>query len=461
MLRSFLAFILLVAAASPAVATDRVVAVTSDYSVSGSVSVVDVLPPWSVDADVASVHSDAVGRERDGLIYILNRLAADNIQVLDPDDGFATLRQFSVGPGSNPEDIAFVTDSRAYVSRYESTWLYEVDPSAGTVVDSVDLSGFADADGLPEMSGLAYAAGRLFVALQRIDRDVYWTPVPPSYLAVVDPATNTLVDADPGTPGTQGIELSATNPYGEILVDEATGHLLVPESGRWGALDGGIEIIDPGTMSSLGFATTEAELGGDLNDVTCSVGNRAHAMISVTTPDWESFVVAWDTSTGALIDEVYRPGGWTVADIEAHPGSAQLFVCDRSYTDPGVRVFDAGTGEEKTSGPIFVGLPPHDLVLLGSEVTDVADVPVRNRFRAQPNPTAGSTSLMLDGPVAEKTTVSIFDVSGRRVASVTVARGSASAVWDGKDADGRRVASGVYFARTRGAPQAAKVVVLR
>ena len=65
--------------------------------------------------------------------------------------------------------------------------------------------------------------GFLFIAVQRLDRDYYWVPVPPSCLAVIDTATNTLVDVDGTTPGVQGIELPSTNPYRDIHVDETTG----------------------------------------------------------------------------------------------------------------------------------------------------------------------------------------------------------------------------------------------
>jgi len=430
--------------------TDLVVAVTSDYSVSGSVSTIDVIPPWSVDTGVASVHSDAVGREHNGLVYVVNKLYADNIQVLDPEDAFSTVRQFSVGPGSNPQDIAFVSDTRAYVSRYESVWMLEVDPTTGAVTDSIDLSSFADLDGTPEMAGVAYAGGYVFVAIQRIDRDVYWTPVPPSYLAVIDPVTNALVDVDPDTPGTQSIELEATNPYGELLVDGSSGLLFVPESGDWGALDGGVEIIDPATLTSLGFATTEAALGGDINDVTLDVGGRAHATISVASPSWESYVVAWDVSSGALLEEVYRPGGWSVADIEVHAGSAQLFVSDRTYTEPGVRVFDAVSGDEKTTAPIFTGLPPHDLVLLGSDVTHVTAGLGGRALLAWPNPTMEGVSFALSSVPVADAAVKVFDVAGRLVAELPVPTGRAECRWNGRDELGHRVASGVYFARTDG-----------
>ncbi|MBD3367274.1 MAG: hypothetical protein GF405_03730 [Candidatus Eisenbacteria bacterium] len=460
MTRIVLTLALLALACRPAASSDTVVAVTSDYSVSGSVSTVGVIPPWGVDQGVASVHSDAVARERGGLIYVVNKLYADNIQVLDPASGFSTVRQFSVGPGTNPQDIAFVSDTRAYVSRYESTHVVEVDPTTGTVTDSVDLSALADADGLPEMSGMAVSNGYVLVAVQRIDRDVYWTPVPPSYLAVIDPDTNTLVDTDPAEPGVQSIELSATNPYGELHVDPATGHLIVPLSGHWGVLDGGVEVIDPSTFSSLGFLTTEAQLQGDINDIALGTAERAHAMISVTSPAWESFVVAWNRASGALIGDVYRPGGWNIADVEVHDGTGQLFVSDRSYTDPGVRVFDAATGAEQTAGALFVGLPPHDLVVLGSDVTGVADAGGAS-LRVWPNPSAGPVRLEVDATVRAGTPIDIYDVAGRHVARLSIERGATGVRWDGRDAAGRRVSSGVYFARAAGTASLTKVVVVR
>ena len=54
-----------------------------------------------------------------GRIYVVNRLNADNIQIIDPQQGYTTPAnaQVSVGNGSNPQDIAFVNATKAYVSR--------------------------------------------------------------------------------------------------------------------------------------------------------------------------------------------------------------------------------------------------------------------------------------------------------------------------------------------------------
>jgi len=458
---------------APSAATpdlDYVFVVTSDYEVSGQVSTVDVLAPWSVDESLASVHSDAVAREHGGLIYVVNRLYQDNIQVLDPDQGFATVRQFSVGPGSNPQDIAFVSPSRAYVSRYEEASLYEVDPRTGDVTDSIDLSAFADADGIPEMGQMAVWGDRLFVAIQRLDRDYFWLPTAPSYLAVIDTGTNELIDADPTTPGVQGITLAKLNPSTEILEDPAADVLYVGESGKWGVLDGGIEVIDPASLGSLGLVTTEAELGGEINDFTLPIEGRAHAVVSVSSPSWEAFCIAFDWETGAKIEDVWRPGGFNITDTEVHEGAWELFVSDRTYENPGVRVFDASDGSQLTSSPLDVGLPPHDLLVVGEEIVGVSEgvAPPRSSFglAVSPNPCRASASVAFTLPASGESVVGVYDVAGRLVSELhsgrTAAEGS-RVLWKGTDASGRPVASGVYFVRLLfgGRTETAKVLLVR
>lgn len=468
--RSTAALLLTVAAfavVSPeaALGASEVFCITSDYSVSGSFSTLSILPPWSVEVGIGGVHSDAVARSHGGLVYVVNRLYGDNIQVLDPSDGYATTLQFSVGPGSGPRDIAFTEGGRAYVSRYESRWLYEVDVRAGTVVDSVDLGCFADGDGLPEMACMASVDGMIFVALQRLDRDYYWTPVEPSLIAVIDAATNELVDVDESEPGVQAIALTATNPYTEILVDDQSGIIYVGEAGLWGASDGVIEAVDASTLASAGIVVTEGDLGGDIKDFTLPVDGGAFAVVSTSTPEWESYCVSFDWQTGDA-ETVWRPGGFTVEDIELHEASGQLFLCDRSYALPGVRVFDLA-GEELTPGPLDVGLPPHDLLLVDPVWTGAPEeMPGSGFATAVPNPCRDRASLSFAAPTSGDVTLEIFDVSGRLVARRRAGRlpaGRASLNWDCRDDGGNRAASGVYLARVSGDSWSAraKLVVLR
>jgi len=452
---------------------DYVLAVTSDYEVSGQVATVDVFPMWTVEANVSPVHSDAEARWHDGLVYIVNRLYGDNIQVLDPAQGFATVRQFSVGPGTNPVDLALVSAEKAYVSRKESAWLLEVDTTTGARTDSIDLSAFADGDGIPEMDGLAIRGGYLFVALQRLDRDYYWNPVPPSYLVIIDTNTNEIVDPDPHVPGVPAITLTGLNPYRTLHLDGDD--LYVAESGAWGSLDGGIERVDTGSLTPEGFVTTESQLGGDLYDFTLPIGGRAHAVVASFSGGYEQFCVSFDWSTGAKIADVWRPGGYDVMDIETHPGTAQLFLADRVYTNPGVRVFDANDDSQLTTSPLNVGLPPHDLLVIGDAVTGASGAATASlSLSATPNPArvGGGIEFALSGGAGDGagrpspppgSNLCVYDASGRRVREVRAAT-EGTFRWDGRDGSGAEVSSGVYFARFSVAGEAtaqAKVVLLR
>ena len=180
---------------------------TTDYS-SGSVSCVD-LSSRTVHRDVATVFSDARMRVSDGLVYVINRFGQDNIQVLDPARGFATLRQFSVGNGSNPQDLCIVSPTKAYVTRLASPRLLVVNPATGDSLGAVSLAAFADADGIPEMDRMILVGDRLFVSLERLSN---FQPTDTSLVAVVDVVADTVVDADPIAPGTQAIVLPGLNP---------------------------------------------------------------------------------------------------------------------------------------------------------------------------------------------------------------------------------------------------------
>jgi subtilisin family serine protease len=69
--------------------------------------------------------------------------------------------------------------------------------------------------------------------------------------------------------------------------------------------------------------------------------------------------------------------------------------------------------------------------------------------RALPNPTGGSVRIELSGGSLPATIeVRIYDGAGRLIRSVG-GEGEAPLIWDGRDASGRPVPSGVYHARLR------------
>ncbi len=301
------------------------------------------------------VHSDAVPRVFGGLVYVVNRFGADNIQVLDPGRDFETRFQCSTGNGSNPHDIAFVDAQKAYVSLYQETDLLIVNPSAASdcsdfVLGRVDLSAFADKDGIPEMDQMAIVGGKLYVALQHLDRNNFFQPAEAGEIAIVDVAT----DAVEGS-----ITLSGTNPVESTKGLPVSGDSLVlGETGSFGVNDGGIERVDLGSGQAQGFFITDADLGGDITDFALVSDRLGYAVVSL--PDFTSALVSFDP-----LDRTSRviAGSDFLSDIELDD-RGEIYAADRTLTAPGLRVFRTEDGAELTPAPLPLGLPPFELVFL-------------------------------------------------------------------------------------------------
>src|SRR5262249_39888001 len=246
--------------------------------------------------------------------------------------------------------------------------LWIVNPQTGQHTGTVSLAGFADADGIPEMDHLALRNGRLFVSLQRLDRNNFFSPTDSSQIVVINVATDAIVDADAGHAGVQGIVLPFQNPGTEIVVDPA-GKLLVGCSGNFGLLDGGIVRCDPSSLTIEATEATEAQLGGDVNDVAVLNASRGFAVVSDASSN--TLLRSYDRGTGAVTGTPFSTAGFNIADIEIND-RGELWLCDRTPTNPGVRVFDATGGGQLTASPLSTGLPPQDLAFDSATTVDVA-----------------------------------------------------------------------------------------
>ena len=83
-----------------------------------------------------------------------------------------------------------------------------------------------------------------------------------------------------------------------------------------------------------------------------------------------------------------------------------------------------------------------------------------------PNPFSAATAISFDLPSRMRVDLGVYDVLGRRVASLIggeIGPGEIAYRWDGVGSGGRRLASGVYFLRLRAgaAEQVRKVVIVR
>jgi len=445
----FLPLLALTLGFGPALAAQsRAFVLTSDVS-NGSLSVVN-LDTRACTPDVQPAGADAFERWFDGNLYIVNRFGGDNIQVVDGTT-LNTIHQWSTGNGSNPQDICFVTPTKAYVTRYASADLLILNPQDGTSPGTISLAQFADADGLPEMAHMIRVDKYVFVALQRLNENAGFTPTDSSLVAVIDAVADTVVDTDPLLPGKQAIRLERKNPFTEFQFDRETSRLLIGCTGAFGALDGGVEWIDPVHFRSLGTAISESELGGDVNGIVWHGPTHSYAIINDLS--FNTSVVSWDPSTGHKIAAVYAPGGYSVPYM-ALDDRGELYVCNNSSTDPGLHVFSAGP-DVHLAGPIDTGLPPAAVAFdsRSDEILAVAPSSAGLALSAPaPNPALHGTRLSFSAPRAGDARVEVLDVSGRRVRLLFSGRADAGMhelSWDLHDDGGRAVSAGVYLVRAR------------
>lgn len=353
-------FLLILFLATDALANQAVMT-TTDYATGGLSS----LDPGTNTAanDHLTIHSDAVVRTYRDKVYILNRLGQDNVIVLDGDDLQTPLTQYSTGNGTNPHDIAFVSEEKAYISLYERTQLLIVNPVTGDSLGTVDLSTFADADGLPEISQLVINGDRLFAACHRLDRENGWVPTEFSAIAVVDVSTDLLVDVEPDKEGVQGILMAGKNPSGAAL--RGSKWYLSAVNTYTDLTDGGIEVIDLANLRSEGIVLDETTAGGNLGSLVMTSDRDGYAVI--TDENFVNSVKRLDLATQSVSPGLDGLSGGSVPGLGVF--GTRLFVLDQgSFGDPasaGVKVYDVNSND-LLAGPIGTGLPPSSIAFLGS-----------------------------------------------------------------------------------------------
>lgn len=433
-------------ACRPAICWELGAILTSDYSSFGEVAAFQRNRPWTVVSDLQPIGSDPVGRWHGGLLYVVNRGAASNLQVLDPASRFETVQQFSLGVGRNPQDIAFAPDGGAWVSCYDEAVLLEVDVTAWRVVGSISTASFADADGIPETGWMQAVDNLLYITCQRLDRGNSYVPTGPGLLLVFDMVARTWVDVDPGTPSVDGIMLVGSDPWGQPELSKDRTHLRLGCIGWYGFADGGVEEVDLAQQRSLGFVVSEGDLGGDVQDFVTLGSGQGYAIVGDAA--FRTSLRMWSTSQGVTsVHTVRSADGYAYVDL-AWDGLNWLYLADRTVGSSGLRVFEASTGVEQTSAAIPAGLPPVCIVLPGesdgSPPLPVGGVAVDPPM---PNPTSGECVIRLHAAKGTRVPLMFCDLRGRRVRAAGVEIGAEEAatfVFDGRDDHGRRLPSGTY-----------------
>jgi hypothetical protein len=282
------------------------------------------------------VSSDPVLRVSGGAVFAINRFTHDNIQRLDPQSLFATSWQSTVGAGANPHDVAVLSETKAFVTRYEPPFddVAVFDPRSGSIETSIPLEGLAEnPDATPRADRMKIADGVLFVALQDIDRT--FTQFAEGKLAVIDPALEEIV----GT-----IPLGGKNPGAIELLRGADDRLrlYVALSGIFPGLQtqelsGGVAVVDVTQRAVERYALDDDDAGGNIGGLAMASERLGYAVVS--DDRFVNRVVAFDPESATLRRTLWESSD-LISEIEID-GDGILAIPDRSFFQPRLCLYRA------------------------------------------------------------------------------------------------------------------------
>jgi hypothetical protein len=238
--------------------TAVIATVSPDWS-SGSHSVVSVDPvggPRTVQNKISSDKSDITVASYENYFYIFQRYGANSITKYRIDDPGKPLWQFSTEgteTNSNPYDLIFVNEKKAYLLRYGSDKAWIVNPSttteAGFKIGELNLSAYNDTDGAPNMSSGVINGNKLFITLQQADLTVWPVAYDEPYVVVFDITTDTEIDTQNCNCAKKGILITEIKNPTSIQYVAGNDTLYIQGPGDWDIttdeVTGGIVQINP------------------------------------------------------------------------------------------------------------------------------------------------------------------------------------------------------------------------
>ena len=301
--------------------------------------------PWPFVSPTLDIGVNSILRVKNDLLYVVSKTAG-TVSVFDPVN-WTKLYEFSAGPACEPVDIAVITQEIAYVSCTNETHLRRFNPTTGESTAVLDLSSFADTDGIPDMNMMAVHDGRLFIQLRRLDSI---SPSPqftqPAMLTVMDIASETLIDVDGETEGVQAIILQGMSPKLKMQIIDQTRQLFLSASGDFFD-EGGIEMIDLDTLQSLDLVVAEVDnqVGADLGTfvlVRPERGYLAYSTDLAVSSHLNSFTVAGGADPSVGLDE--SVGYFSPTMVFDASNDTFIFPVG-GINPPGVHILNADAGQ--------------------------------------------------------------------------------------------------------------------
>lgn len=287
---------------------------SADYG-SGRIDRISLADGNVVEGSYPATLSD-IDIDTDGThVFQIGRLGIDSLTRYNALDSSLLDYQYSVNgdeaTSANPQDLAFIDGSKAYLTRYGSDAIWIINPSAGAEEQfkfgELDLGAY-DTDA-PEMTDAIIVDDKLFVLMERLTNFV---PDKTAFIAVFDTRFDTEIETAQSVSDLMGIELLVKNPT-SLQYNAETGKIYVLGRGNYFENEnvttdfhsGGIEEIDPTTYehSLLLDDGTDEENNGYFSDAVVVDSNLGYLLtyagFGATT------LRTFNPTSGALLGETY------------------------------------------------------------------------------------------------------------------------------------------------------------
>lgn len=252
-------------------------------------------------------------------IYRIGKYGLNHITKYSIDSPSTVVWQYSTQDdsetSSNPYDIAFVNESKAYVIRYGSDKVWIINPSATTEENfktgEIDLSAYADSDGAPEMSQALIIDNKLYILMQRLVNYAPAADVDP-YVAVFDTTTDTEIDTTAEDTALKGIALSVKNPS-KMQYLNSSNSLLISAIGKYAVTwtdptqpaeyTGGIETVSLSSYSTnllLDDGDADNHPYGQIRNI--AILNSTRAYFHGYFDGFSDNLYEFNPTTGAVVD---------------------------------------------------------------------------------------------------------------------------------------------------------------
>ena len=323
--------------------TAVVATVAADWS-SGAHSTISVDPvggPRTAQNELFPTGSDITVSAYGKYFYRFERSGANNVTKFDINAPDTVIWQFStdeVGDtDSNPYGLVFVSSDKAYLLRYGSTKAWIVNPSttteAGFKIGELDLSSYADGDGVPEMAGGVIVGNKLFIILQRLE---YYASTVTPYTAVFDTTTDTEIDTEiPNPDGVLGIPLDIMDPLSiQYLAENNT--VYVQGIGSYFPVEytGGIVSIDPDTYAAAMVLDDGTDADHPYGQISGMAIVSAAKGYFVGYDGWgDNTLYSFDPATGVVGSSVAGLENKSIAGMESgvYPDeNDMLWICNQT-----------------------------------------------------------------------------------------------------------------------------------